>query len=203
MNSRGCLGSTANQHSQSGPIRAEFDWIDKKLTNITFNLQFYEKNLEIWVFQFFMYDILSTTGVYYVKSLSFKRAIDFILRHFYLCSSWLYIHQSLNICKLNFPFVYQFYTRLTAILESTFLNLAELFIFKVFHNNFKIFWYGVYSSLQKINTNVTNVLTKGSGESINLIERLDHIIVARMIDSHQYCTLYQRQTNLCWMKMTT
>ena len=75
-----------------------------------------------------MHDILYTTAVYYVKSLSFKRAIDFILRHFYSCSSWLYIHQSLNICKLNFPFVYQFYTKMTTyILDALCRQPIKLF----------------------------------------------------------------------------
>ena len=42
-----------------------------------------------------------------------------------------------------FPFVYQFYTRMTSTLvESKCWNPAELYIFIAFHNNFKIFLYG-------------------------------------------------------------
>ena len=46
---------------------------------------------------------------------------------------------------LVFTFVYQFYTRMTALglVESTFWNPALLFIFIAFHNDLKIFWYGV------------------------------------------------------------
>ena len=44
---------------------------------------------------------------------------------------------------LVFLFVYLFCTKMTALVESTFGNPAELFIFITFHNHSKIFWYGI------------------------------------------------------------
>ena len=47
-----------------------------------------------------------------------------------------------NLHLLEFTFVYQFYSRNTSLVESTFWNPVELFAFMLFHNNFKIIWYG-------------------------------------------------------------
>jgi hypothetical protein len=44
---------------------------------------------------------------------------------------------------LVYPFIYHFFTRMSALVESTSSNPAELFIFISFHNHFKIFWYCV------------------------------------------------------------
>ena len=40
---------------------------------------------------------------------------------------------------LVYPFIYWFNTKITALVESTFWNPAELFIFISFHNHFKLF----------------------------------------------------------------
>ena len=48
-----------------------------------------------------------------------------------------------NLHLLEFTFVYQFYSRKTTLVESTFWNPVGLFAFMAFHNHFKIFWYCV------------------------------------------------------------
>ena len=45
---------------------------------------------------------------------------------------------------LVYPFVYQFYTRMTAQVESTFWKSSKLFIFIAFHNHFKIYFLSCY-----------------------------------------------------------
>ena len=44
-----------------------------------------------------------------------------------------------NLLLLEFTFVYQFYSRKTNLVKSTFGNPAGLFAFMSFHNHFKIF----------------------------------------------------------------
>ena len=46
-----------------------------------------------------------------------------------------------HVHLLVYPFIYHFFTRKSALVESTFSNPAELFIFISFHIHFKIFWY--------------------------------------------------------------
>ena len=42
------------------------------------------------------------------------------------------VHASLHNCILDFPFFYQFYSKITILFESTFKNPMKLFIFKSF-----------------------------------------------------------------------
>ena len=49
-----------------------------------------------------------------------------------------------HLHHLVFPFVYQFYTRMTAQVESTFWKSSKLFIFIAFHNHFKIYLLSCY-----------------------------------------------------------
>ena len=46
-----------------------------------------------------------------------------------------------NLHLLEFTFVYQFYSRKTTLVESTFWNPAGLFAFMSFHNHFKLVGY--------------------------------------------------------------
>ena len=55
-----------------------------------------------------------------------------------------------NLHLLEFNFVYQFYSRKTTIVESTFWDPVGLFAFMSFHNHFKIFWYCVLLKMRGI-----------------------------------------------------
>ena len=47
---------------------------------------------------------------------------------------------SFHLCLFNFPFIYQFYSMMNILVKPTCWNPADLFIFKSFHQHFKIFW---------------------------------------------------------------
>ena len=51
---------------------------------------------------------------------------------------------------LEFFFIYQFYSWMTTLVERTFWNPVELFVFKSVHNNLKLFWYGVLLKMRGI-----------------------------------------------------
>ena len=55
-----------------------------------------------------------------------------------------------NLHLLEFTFVYQFYSRKTNLVESTFWNPVGLFAFMSFHNHFKLFWYCVLLKMRVI-----------------------------------------------------
>ena len=55
-----------------------------------------------------------------------------------------------NLHLLEFTFVYQFNSRETNLVESTFRNPVELFAFMSFHNNLKLFWYCVLLNMRGI-----------------------------------------------------
>ena len=52
-------------------------------------------------------------------------------------------HGAFNLHLLEFTFDYQFYSRKTNLVESTFQNPVGLFAFMSFHSHFKLFWYCV------------------------------------------------------------
>ena len=55
-----------------------------------------------------------------------------------------------NLHLLEFTFIYQFYSRKTTLVESTFWNPVGLFAFMSFHNHFKLFWYCVLLKMRGI-----------------------------------------------------
>ena len=65
-------------------------------------------------------------------------------------SFWCSDLGAFNLHLLEFAFVYQFYSRKTTLVESTFWNLVGLFVFMSFHNNFKMFWYCVLLKMRGI-----------------------------------------------------
>lgn len=56
----------------------------------------------------------------------------------------------LYINLLEFPFVYNFYSRMTTLDESIFWNSIKQFVFFLFHNPFKLFWYGLSLKIRGI-----------------------------------------------------
>ena len=74
----------------------------------------------------------------YIPTLSRPKLWPRLVRFIY--TFWIYL-----------PFVYQFYYRMTIVIESIFeILLNYKFAFKLFHNHFKIFWYGALINIRGI-----------------------------------------------------